>query len=100
MKMKLSVLAAAIATLAFAAADMTARAQQASADVAAKLAPTGKLRVGLLMLTYFANEDTATGQITGVMPDLGQELARRLGVPYEGVKTRQRPALSHRHHLG
>ena len=86
MNMKLSVLAAAIATLAFAAADMTARAQQASADVAAKLAPTGKLRVGLLMLTYFANEDTATGQITGVMPDLGQELARRLGVPYEGVK--------------
>ena len=86
MNMKLSVLAAAIAALAFAAADMTARAQQASADVVAKLAPTGKLRVGLLMLTYFANEDTATGQITGVMPDLGQELARRLGVPYEGVK--------------
>lgn len=64
----------------------TARAQQAGPDIVAKLAPTGKLRVGLLMLTYFANEDAATGKITGVMPDLGQELAGRLGVPYEGVK--------------
>lgn len=63
-----------------------AEAQQANPDVVARLAPTGRLRVGLLMLTYFANEDAATGQITGVMPDLGQELAKRLGVPYEGIK--------------
>lgn len=66
-----------------------ARAQPLpSTDVVTKLAPTGKLRVGLLMLTYFANEDPATGKITGVMPDLGQELANRLGVPYEGIKIR------------
>src|SRR5690242_18132448 len=63
------------------------RAQPApGTDVVASLVPTGKLRVGLLMLTYFANEDPATGKITGVMPDLGQEFAKRLGVPYEAVK--------------
>jgi polar amino acid transport system substrate-binding protein len=67
-------------------ADVRAQAQQVTPDIVAKLAPTGTLRVGLLMLTYFANEDVATGKITGVMPDLGQELARRLGVPYEGIK--------------
>src|SRR4051794_34031352 len=63
------------------------RAQpQVTPEIVAKLAPTGTLRVGLLMLTYFANEDAATGKITGVMPDLGQELAKRLGVAYEGIK--------------
>jgi polar amino acid transport system substrate-binding protein len=87
MMIKSLVLAVAAAMVA-AAPDMTARAQPSSPEIVARLAPTGKLRVGLLMLTYFANEDAATGQITGVMPDLGQELARRLGVPYEGVKVR------------
>jgi ABC-type amino acid transport substrate-binding protein len=77
--------AVALATVALAATDVRAQPQP-GADVVASLVPTGKLRVGLLMLTYFANEDPATGKITGVMPDLGQEFAKRLGVPYEGVK--------------
>ncbi|MEW6450578.1 MAG: transporter substrate-binding domain-containing protein [Pseudomonadota bacterium] len=84
--MKLKTLTLAIAaSVALFGADVRAQPQP-NPDVVARLAPTGKLRVGLLMLTYFANEDPATGNITGVMPDLGQELAKRLGVPYEGIK--------------
>jgi polar amino acid transport system substrate-binding protein len=39
------------------------------------LAPTGKLRVGL----------TRSSPLKGVVFDLGSELARRIGVPYEAV---------------
>ena len=42
---------------------------QTAAEIAQQLAPTGKLRVGLLMLTYFANENAAAGQPVGLMPD-------------------------------
>ena len=59
---------------------------QPASDLARELAPTGKLRVGLLMLSYFAVEDAAAGEPKGIMPDLGQELARRIGVPYEPVR--------------
>ena len=50
------------------------------------LAPTGKLRVGL----YQGNplsvvRDSASGEMKGVGFDLGKELARRLGVPFEPV---------------
>jgi polar amino acid transport system substrate-binding protein len=55
----------------------------ADAQVARQLAPTGKLRVGILMLTYFASEEA--GQLKGWAPELGAELARRLGVPLEFV---------------
>jgi polar amino acid transport system substrate-binding protein len=65
---------------------MPVHAQSANADIAKQLAPTGKLRVGLLMLSYFAVEDAAAGQPKGVMPDLGNELARRIGVPYQPVR--------------
>lgn len=51
------------------------------AATAARLAPTGTLRVGVWMVPYFAVEDT--GQLAGVIPELGRELARRLGVPCE-----------------
>jgi len=49
-------------------------------DVAQAFAPTGTLRVGVLMVSYFAAEEAA-GRLTGVVPDLAIELARRLGVP-------------------
>ncbi len=52
---------------------------QAQSDLAKAFAPTGMLRVGVLMVTYFALPDPA-GELTGVVPDLGRELARRLGV--------------------
>ena len=50
------------------------------------LAPTGKLRGA-----FFANQpahatrDPASGELKGIAIDLGKELARRLGVPFEPV---------------
>ena len=64
-----AVLIAASAVLGFAAA---ASAQNA-AETAKQFAPSGKLRVGALMLSYFAVEED--GQLKGWSPDLGIELA-------------------------
>jgi polar amino acid transport system substrate-binding protein len=50
-----------------------------SPAVRAALAPAGTLRVAVWRLDYFATE--AAGRLTGIIPDLGDELARRLGVP-------------------
>ena len=50
------------------------------------LAPTGKLRVGLqLGSPHNVIRDSATGDMKGVAFDLGKELARRIGVPFEPV---------------
>jgi polar amino acid transport system substrate-binding protein len=54
-------------------------------DLAKAFAPTGTLRVGVLMVTYFALPDPA-GDLKGVVPDLGRELAHRLGVPVELIR--------------
>src|SRR5215218_5919081 len=51
-------------------------------EVTQQLAPSGKLRVGVLMVSYFATEGAAR-RLTGIVPDLGTELARRLNVPAE-----------------
>ncbi len=59
-------------------------AQTAGAEVAGQFAPTGKLRIGVLMLAYFANDES--GGLKGWVPELGIELARRLGVAYEFVR--------------
>src|SRR5262245_1577299 len=59
---------------------------QSAADIAKQFAPTGKLRVGTLMLWIFAVEEN--GQLKGWAPDLGIELARRLGFPHEIVPIR------------
>jgi len=53
-------------------------------DLAKQFAPAGVLRVGVLMVSYFAIEDN--GALKGVVPDLGNELARRLGVPARLIK--------------
>jgi polar amino acid transport system substrate-binding protein len=63
-----------------------AGAQPATAALVQQLAPTGQLRVAVLMVTYFAVEDKASGELAGVIPDLGRELARRLGVPARLVR--------------
>ena len=55
-----------------------------SSDIAKQFAPTGTLRVGVLMVSYFAIEDK--GELNGPVPDLGRELARRLGVPVQLIK--------------
>ena len=50
------------------------------------LAPTGKLRVGFLSASaLYAKKDAASGELKGVAVDLGKELARRIGVPFEPV---------------
>jgi polar amino acid transport system substrate-binding protein len=55
-------------------------------DIKQQLAPTGTLRVGVLMVSYFAVPDEASGRLKGVIPDLGEELARRVGVPAELIR--------------
>ena len=50
-------------------------------SLALQLAPTGRLRVGVWTVPYFARE--AYGALRGVIPDLGSELARRAGVEAE-----------------
>ncbi len=50
------------------------------------LAPTGKLRVGLqLGSPHNVVRNSASGEMKGVAFDLGRELARRMGVPFEPV---------------
>ena len=50
------------------------------------LAPTGNLRVGLqLGSPHNVIRDSVSGEMKGVAFDLGKELARRLGVPFEQV---------------
>ena len=50
------------------------------------LAPTGKLRVALQLANPLnVVRDSASGELTGVGVDLGTELARRIGVPFEPV---------------
>jgi len=55
-------------------------------EVRQALAPTGKLRVGLqLGSPHNVIQDPASGEMKGVGFDLGKELARRIGVPFEPV---------------
>ena len=49
------------------------------------LAPTGKLRVAFLSGPIYATKDPATGELKGVAVDLGKDLARRVGVPFDPV---------------
>jgi polar amino acid transport system substrate-binding protein len=72
----------ALAVASFAASAFGALAQ----DARQILAPTGKLRVGV----YYGSptsmvRDGKTNEVHGLSYDLGQELARRLNVPFEQV---------------
>ena len=49
------------------------------------LAPTGKLRVGLISVPVHAVRDPYSGELRGVSHDLGSALAARLGVPFEPI---------------
>jgi polar amino acid transport system substrate-binding protein len=63
-----------------------ALAAQSAADVRRVLAPSGKLRVGVYPGSPTSMiQDTSAGQRKGVTYDLGTELAKRLGVPFEPV---------------
>lgn len=56
-----------------------------SEEVRRVLAPTGKLRVGLISVPVHAIRDPYSGELRGVSHDLGSELAARLGVPFEPI---------------
>jgi polar amino acid transport system substrate-binding protein len=74
-------------TAVMAAVALTVSALSAFAeDARAILAPTGKLRIGV----YYGSptslvRDSKTGEFHGLSFDLGQELAKRLNVPFEQV---------------
>ena len=56
--------------------------KEVSPALRAELAPTGTLRVGLNLSNFLLiNGKTGSGEPDGVAPDLGREIARRLGVP-------------------
>jgi len=48
-----------------------------------ELTPTGKLRVGVNLSNFLLVQRNPDGSIRGIVPDLAQELARRLGVAAE-----------------
>jgi polar amino acid transport system substrate-binding protein len=51
------------------------------------LAPTGKLRAGVFAGSPLSMvPDIRTGEVHGLCVDLGKEMARRLGVPFEPVE--------------
>ena len=51
------------------------------------LAPSGKLRIGLNYSNFLiVSGDGPDGSPRGIAPDLGRELARRAGLPFEFVK--------------
>lgn len=59
-------------------------------EVRQALAPTGRLRVGVYLGSPTSMvQDPKTGQRVGVALDLGRELARQLGVPFEPVEYRR-----------
>src|SRR5258708_38213625 len=52
-----------------------------------ELAPGGKLRIGLNYSNFLlVLGDEPNGDPRGIAPDLGRELARRAGLPFEFVK--------------
>ena len=54
--------------------------------VRSELAPTGKLRVGINLANFLLVSNYVAGKEPhGIAPDLGRELARRVGVPCEFV---------------
>ncbi len=63
-----------------------ARAQPTPAEVAASLAPTGRVRVAINYgNAVLARRDPATGKLSGVSVDIAEELGRRLSLPIDLV---------------
>ena len=78
-------LSVALAEFRFAPAEAAAVAA-ASADVVAALAPNGKIRAAInLGNAVLAQRDPKSGIVTGVIVDMSNELARRLGTPVEFI---------------
>jgi polar amino acid transport system substrate-binding protein len=64
-----------------------------SPETRTALAPSGKLRVGFLLVPLYATKDAASNEYRGVAPDFGREIAQSLGVPVEWVVYPSVPAL-------
>jgi polar amino acid transport system substrate-binding protein len=63
-----------------------ASAQSVPPAARSELAPTGKLRAGLILSNQvLVTKDPQTGEVRGVTVALGKALAQRLGVPFEPV---------------
>jgi polar amino acid transport system substrate-binding protein len=58
-------------------------AQSVSTAEKAQIAPTGTLRAALVKIPFLAKQDPASAALKGVAPDLADEMARVLGVPYQ-----------------
>jgi polar amino acid transport system substrate-binding protein len=71
-------------TIAFTAGP--AKAQSPSPAAKTAMTPTGKLRVAFPVNGLTAPKNAATGELGGLTADVGRELARLLGVPYEPVE--------------
>ena len=78
-----------LAALVCALFQVACAAQQAAPtpEIRRVLAPTGKLRVGVYPGSPTSMvRNPVSGEVAGVSVDLGTELAKRLGVPYEQVE--------------
>ena len=54
-----------------------------SPEAKSALTPTGKIRVAFISTSIYAIKDSKTGEVKGIAVDLGNDLARQLGVPLE-----------------
>jgi polar amino acid transport system substrate-binding protein len=76
-----------IALAALVAAGCAGTATLPEAEIREALAPTGTLRIGVYRGSHTSmTVDAATGRKNGVSYELGQELAKRLGVPFQMVE--------------
>jgi polar amino acid transport system substrate-binding protein len=87
--MRLSGMAFALALAISSASLFTASGEEAKKA----LAPTGKIRGAFLANNPIHAAKDAAGELSGPAIDLGRELARRIGVPFEGVAYPSYPAL-------
>ena len=86
-RLTLSAALLALAVLAGCAAPTPAPSAAVDPQVRQALAPTGKLRVGVYLGSPTSMVvDAKTGEKVGVALDLGRELARQLGVPFQPVQ--------------
>src|SRR6267378_5474030 len=72
-------------TLAFVVPSIVS-AQTPTQEERQALAPNGKLRAAILIANpIYAIKDASSGELRGTGIDLGREMARRIGVPFETV---------------
>jgi len=58
-------------------------AQSPTPEQKAQIAPTGALRAAIVKIPFLAKQVAASDGLSGIAPDLAEEMARRLGVPYQ-----------------